>query len=162
MIAEDLLERGLAEAAGEYDVPAGAVDRIRDQLAPLVEREPALVGGACISSVHRATCSWRSGLPPSWCSSPSRSPSAAAARAEPRGRWGLGRISRTRRRHCVNGGRFGGDKSAVHGAVAAPSPGAVQAQGLSETATVPGSAGAAVGSGATSGGSAASSYWDWQ
>jgi hypothetical protein len=37
MIAEDLLERGLAEAAREYDVPAGAVDRIRDQLAPLVE-----------------------------------------------------------------------------------------------------------------------------
>lgn len=39
MIAEDLLERGLAEAANEYDVPAGAVDRIRDQLAPSAEAE---------------------------------------------------------------------------------------------------------------------------
>lgn len=39
MIAEDLLERGLAEAASEYDVPAGAVDRIRDQLTPLVEHD---------------------------------------------------------------------------------------------------------------------------
>jgi hypothetical protein len=39
MIAEDLLERGLAEAANEYDVPAGAVDRIRDELAPNVEAE---------------------------------------------------------------------------------------------------------------------------
>lgn len=34
MIAEDLLERGLADAANEYDVPSGAVDRIREQLAP--------------------------------------------------------------------------------------------------------------------------------
>lgn len=40
MIAEDLLERGLAEAAGDYDVPAGAVDRIREQLAPSVAAEP--------------------------------------------------------------------------------------------------------------------------
>jgi hypothetical protein len=37
MIAEDVLERGLAAAADEYDVPAGAVDRVREQLAPSVE-----------------------------------------------------------------------------------------------------------------------------
>jgi len=34
MITEDLLERGLADAANDYDVPAGAVDRLRRQLAP--------------------------------------------------------------------------------------------------------------------------------
>ena len=39
MITEELLERGLAEAANEYDVPADAVDRIRDQLAPAVDAD---------------------------------------------------------------------------------------------------------------------------
>ena len=39
MITEELLERGLAEAANEYDVPAGAVDRIREQLAPTVDAD---------------------------------------------------------------------------------------------------------------------------
>src|SRR4051812_49780564 len=34
MIAEDLLERGLNIAGDSYDVPAGGVDRIRDELAP--------------------------------------------------------------------------------------------------------------------------------
>jgi hypothetical protein len=37
MIAEDVLERGLATAADEYDVPAGAIDRLREQLAPQME-----------------------------------------------------------------------------------------------------------------------------
>ncbi|HEX4654904.1 MAG TPA: DUF4349 domain-containing protein [Mycobacteriales bacterium] len=37
MIAEDLLERGLADLANDYDVPDGAVDRVREQLAPSVE-----------------------------------------------------------------------------------------------------------------------------
>lgn len=37
MIAEDLLERGLVDVANEYDVPDGAVDRIRDQLVPMAE-----------------------------------------------------------------------------------------------------------------------------
>ena len=37
MIAEDLLERGLADAANDYDVPDGAVDRIRDQLTASVD-----------------------------------------------------------------------------------------------------------------------------
>lgn len=37
MIAEDVLERGLAHLADQYDVPAGATDRIRDQLAPMTE-----------------------------------------------------------------------------------------------------------------------------
>ena len=37
MIAEDLLERGLAGIASDYDVPEGAVDRISEQLAPMVE-----------------------------------------------------------------------------------------------------------------------------
>lgn len=37
MIAEDLLERGLADAANDYDVPNGAVDRIRDQLTASVD-----------------------------------------------------------------------------------------------------------------------------
>jgi hypothetical protein len=36
MIAEDLLERGLADLANEYDVPDGAIDRVREQLAPSV------------------------------------------------------------------------------------------------------------------------------
>jgi len=34
MILDDVLERGLATAAEDYDVPAGAVDRLREQLAP--------------------------------------------------------------------------------------------------------------------------------
>jgi hypothetical protein len=37
MIAEDLLERGLAEAASEYDVPSEAPARIRDQLTASVD-----------------------------------------------------------------------------------------------------------------------------
>ena len=39
MIAEDLLERGLADSASGYEVPAGAVDRIRDQLVPSADDE---------------------------------------------------------------------------------------------------------------------------
>ena len=35
MIAEDLLERGLAGIASEYDVPEGAVDDIREQLSSM-------------------------------------------------------------------------------------------------------------------------------
>jgi len=34
MIAEDVLERGLHAAAAGYDVPEGAVDRLREKLAP--------------------------------------------------------------------------------------------------------------------------------
>src|SRR4051812_28851989 len=34
MTLDDVLERGLAAAADDYDVPAGAVDRLREQLAP--------------------------------------------------------------------------------------------------------------------------------
>ena len=34
MITEDLLERGLTTAADTYDVPAGGIDRIREQLTP--------------------------------------------------------------------------------------------------------------------------------
>jgi hypothetical protein len=37
MIAEDVLERGLAAAADDYDVPAGAVDKIRAELTPKAE-----------------------------------------------------------------------------------------------------------------------------
>ena len=37
MIAEDVLERGLAAAADDYDVPAGAADRIRAELTPKAE-----------------------------------------------------------------------------------------------------------------------------
>jgi hypothetical protein len=41
MIAEDLLERGLADLANEYDVREGATDHIRDQLAPMaVDNDP--------------------------------------------------------------------------------------------------------------------------
>jgi hypothetical protein len=41
MIAEDLLERGLADLANEYDVREGATDHIRDQLAPMaVDDDP--------------------------------------------------------------------------------------------------------------------------
>jgi hypothetical protein len=36
MITEDLLERGLAAAADDYEVPAGAVDRLRAELNPAV------------------------------------------------------------------------------------------------------------------------------
>jgi hypothetical protein len=39
MIAEDVLERGLAAAADDYEVPPGAVDRVREQLAPRVEEK---------------------------------------------------------------------------------------------------------------------------
>lgn len=39
MIAEDVLERGLAAAAEDYEVPAGAVDRLRAELAPQVAAE---------------------------------------------------------------------------------------------------------------------------
>jgi len=43
MIAEDLLERGLNTAAESYAVPEGAVDRLREQLAPAVadDEKPA-------------------------------------------------------------------------------------------------------------------------
>jgi hypothetical protein len=41
MIAEDLLERGLAAAGDEYDVPEGGVDRVRGLLAPSVAEENA-------------------------------------------------------------------------------------------------------------------------
>ena len=34
MNLEELLERGLAAAADDYDVPAGGIDRVREQLAP--------------------------------------------------------------------------------------------------------------------------------
>src|SRR5437868_3655144 len=34
MTLDDVLERGLAAAAEDYDVPAGGVDRLREQLAP--------------------------------------------------------------------------------------------------------------------------------
>jgi hypothetical protein len=34
MNLEDVLERGLAAAAEDYDVPAGGIDRVREQLAP--------------------------------------------------------------------------------------------------------------------------------
>jgi len=34
MNLDDVLERGLAAAAEDYDVPAGGIDRVRDQLAP--------------------------------------------------------------------------------------------------------------------------------
>lgn len=37
MIAEDVLERGLADLADQYDVPEGAADRIRDQLVPMAD-----------------------------------------------------------------------------------------------------------------------------
>jgi hypothetical protein len=36
MTLDELLERGLTAAADDYDVPSGAVDRIREQLAPTV------------------------------------------------------------------------------------------------------------------------------
>lgn len=35
MIPEDVLERGLAAAAESFDVPPGAVDRLREQIAPM-------------------------------------------------------------------------------------------------------------------------------
>lgn len=38
MITEELLERGLAAAAEDYDVPTGAVDRLREHIAPQVQR----------------------------------------------------------------------------------------------------------------------------
>jgi hypothetical protein len=37
MITDELLERGLASAADEYDVPAGAIDRLRAELEPAAE-----------------------------------------------------------------------------------------------------------------------------
>src|SRR3954469_7979633 len=36
MILDDVLERGLAEAADDYDIPSGALERVREQLAPSV------------------------------------------------------------------------------------------------------------------------------
>jgi Domain of unknown function (DUF4349) len=44
MIAEDLLERGLADLAGGYDVPVDAPDRIRDQLLPSVADDDLAAG----------------------------------------------------------------------------------------------------------------------
>jgi hypothetical protein len=38
MTFDDVLERGLAAAAEDYDVPAGGIDRVREQLAPAVEQ----------------------------------------------------------------------------------------------------------------------------
>lgn len=39
MITDELLERGLAGAAEQYDVPAGAIDRLRTELAPELQVE---------------------------------------------------------------------------------------------------------------------------
>lgn len=41
MIAEDVLERGLAAAAEDYEVPAGGIDRLRAELAPRVATSPS-------------------------------------------------------------------------------------------------------------------------
>ena len=41
MITEDVLERGLAAAGEEYDVPEGGLDRVRGLLAPSVAEEDA-------------------------------------------------------------------------------------------------------------------------
>ncbi len=41
MITEDVLERGLSAAAEGYDVPADAVERLREQIAPRVDTGPA-------------------------------------------------------------------------------------------------------------------------
>jgi hypothetical protein len=38
MISEDLLERGLAASADEYDVPPGGAERIRGRPSPLPRR----------------------------------------------------------------------------------------------------------------------------
>jgi hypothetical protein len=39
VITEEMLERGLAAAADDYDVPPGAIDRVREQIAPSVPAE---------------------------------------------------------------------------------------------------------------------------
>ncbi|HET7531488.1 MAG TPA: DUF4349 domain-containing protein [Mycobacteriales bacterium] len=39
MILDDVLERGLAAAAEEYDVPTGGIDRLRDELAPRTQAQ---------------------------------------------------------------------------------------------------------------------------
>ena len=44
MTLDEMLERGLNAAADDYDVPAGAVDRVRDQLAPAESADPKQVG----------------------------------------------------------------------------------------------------------------------
>jgi hypothetical protein len=54
MIAEDVLERALGTAAEDYDVPDGAIDRLREQLAPAVAEEPDDNAG----SLHRLRM-WR-------------------------------------------------------------------------------------------------------
>src|SRR4051812_50123520 len=36
MMLDDVLERGLTEAADDYDIPSGALQRVREQLAPPV------------------------------------------------------------------------------------------------------------------------------
>src|SRR3954453_3531029 len=36
MILDDVLQRGLAEAADDYDIPSGGLERVREQLAPPV------------------------------------------------------------------------------------------------------------------------------
>lgn len=54
MIAEDVLERALGAAAEDYDVPDGAIDRLREQLAPAVAEEPDDNAG----SLHRLRI-WR-------------------------------------------------------------------------------------------------------
>jgi hypothetical protein len=52
MIAEDLLERGLADAANEYDVPSEATARIRDQLTASVDDDGT---GSRRWQLHRPT-----------------------------------------------------------------------------------------------------------
>ena len=39
MTLDEMLERGLTTAAEDYEVPAGAVDRLREQLAPAVAND---------------------------------------------------------------------------------------------------------------------------
>src|SRR4051812_30493172 len=58
MIAEDLLERGLADAAREYDVPADAVDRLREHIAPQIDDADG-------ARSPRSWMSWRPG-PRGW------------------------------------------------------------------------------------------------
>src|SRR3954451_1500621 len=40
MILDDVLERGLTDAADDYDIPSGALERVREQLAPPVTEPP--------------------------------------------------------------------------------------------------------------------------
>src|SRR3954453_15127447 len=40
MILDDVLERGLTDAADDYDIPSGALERVRQQLDPSVTEPP--------------------------------------------------------------------------------------------------------------------------